>query len=58
VPLFYEYDEMILEIAVTSRSKFIITYNKSDFREAKEFGISVLNPFEFLNKLGVRNEHN
>lgn len=51
-------DEMILELAVTSQSKFIITYNKSDFREAKEFGISVLNPFEFLNKLEVRNEHN
>jgi putative PIN family toxin of toxin-antitoxin system len=51
-------DEMILELAVTSQSKFIITYNKSDFREAKEFGISVLNPAEFLNKLEVKNEHN
>jgi putative PIN family toxin of toxin-antitoxin system len=51
-------DEMILELAVTSQSKFIITYNKSDFREAKEFGISVLNPVEFLNKLEVANEHN
>jgi putative PIN family toxin of toxin-antitoxin system len=51
-------DEMILELAVTSQSKFIITYNKSDFREAREFGISVLNPVEFLNKLEAKNEHN
>ena len=47
-------DEMILELAVTSQSKFIITYNKSDFREAKEFGISVINPVEFLKKLEVK----
>jgi putative PIN family toxin of toxin-antitoxin system len=51
-------DEMILELAVTSQSKFIITYNKSDFREAGEFGISVLNPVEFLKKLEAKNEHN
>jgi putative PIN family toxin of toxin-antitoxin system len=51
-------DEMILELAVTSQSKFIITYNKSDFREAREFGISVVNPVEFLKKLEAKNEHN
>jgi hypothetical protein len=28
------------------------------FREAKEFGISVLNPLEFLKKLEVTYEHN
>jgi len=50
-------DEMVLEVAVTSQSKFIITYNKSDFREAKEFGIVVLNPLELLNKLEVKNEY-
>jgi putative PIN family toxin of toxin-antitoxin system len=51
-------DEMILELAVTSQSKFIITFNKSDFREAREFGISVMNPVEFLNTMEAKNEHN
>ena len=30
-------DEMVLELAVTSQSDFIVTYNKKDFVEAKEF---------------------
>jgi putative PIN family toxin of toxin-antitoxin system len=51
-------DEMVLELAVTSQSHYIITYNTSDFREAKECGISVLNPVEFLKKLEVSHEHN
>ena len=51
-------DEMVLELAVTSQSRYIITYNKSDFREAVEFGIIVLSPAEFLKKLEETNEHN
>jgi putative PIN family toxin of toxin-antitoxin system len=45
-------DEMVLELAVTSRSDYIITFNKKDFREAKEFGITVYDPIEFLSRLG------
>jgi putative PIN family toxin of toxin-antitoxin system len=50
-------DEMVLEVAVASQSEFIITYNKSDFRKAKQFGVIILNPVEFLKKLEVKNEH-
>jgi len=45
-------DEMVLELAVTSRSDSIITFNKKYFREAKEFGIAAYDPIEFLSKLG------
>jgi predicted nucleic acid-binding protein len=44
---------MVLELAVVSGSKYIVTYNKSDFRDASEFGITVLDPKQLLQKLGV-----
>ena len=46
-------DDMVLELAVVSGSKYIVTYNKSDFRDAREFGITVLDPKQLLQKLGV-----
>ena len=47
-------DEMVLELAVTSQSDFIVTFNKSDFQEARKFGIDVVDPAEFLKKLEAR----
>jgi putative PIN family toxin of toxin-antitoxin system len=46
-------DDMVLEVAVASRSDFIITYNKTDFRDANTFGIGVLDPKQFLEILGA-----
>lgn len=41
-------DDHVLELAVNSLSKFIITYNKRDFRGAEKFGLEVLTAKEFL----------
>jgi hypothetical protein len=39
---------MILEVAVTSRCDFIVTYNKRDFVGAERFGIGVVDVREVL----------
>jgi predicted nucleic acid-binding protein len=44
-------DELILELALASSSSYIITHNRSDFREAEKFGLKVLTPGEFLRTL-------
>ncbi len=46
-------DDLVLELAVESRSEFIITFNKRDFRGCERFGIRALNPKEFLIERGV-----
>ncbi len=46
------FDDHVLEVAVASESRYIVSYNKKDFKEAGTFGIEVLGPFEFLKKLG------
>ena len=46
-------DDFILELAVESQSKYIITYNKKDFKGCNKFGIKILNPKEYLIKIGV-----
>jgi len=45
-------DDHVLELAVESGSKHIITYNIRDFSEAKHFGITVLTPRDFLQIIG------
>ncbi|MCF6324632.1 MAG: putative toxin-antitoxin system toxin component, PIN family [Gammaproteobacteria bacterium] len=45
-------DDLVLEVAVESESKVIVTYNKKDFVGVDEFGIKVLTPKEFLEKRG------
>jgi len=45
-------DDMVLELAVASKSNFIITYNKRDFKGSEDFGIKALTPKEFLKKIG------
>lgn len=45
-------DDMVLELAVTSNSKSIVTFNKKDFYGSESFGITVLTPGEFLKKIG------
>lgn len=46
-------DDMVLELAVASRSRFIVTYNQRDFTQAVQFGIEPLVPEELLRRLGV-----
>ena len=45
-------DDLILELAVTSGSHSIVTWNTRDFEGASEFGIEVLTPAGFLKRLG------
>jgi len=43
-------DDMILELAVASESRYIITHNLKDFRGIEEhFGITPVTPGKFLN---------
>lgn len=46
-------DEVFLELAVTSGCDYIITYNKRDFVQAKQFNVGILTPKEFLGKTGA-----
>lgn len=45
------YDDHILELVIHSHSKYIIAYNKKDFKEAEHLGIVSLTPAEFMNKI-------
>ena len=46
-------DDLVLEVAVESRSKYIITFNNKAFKGIGKFGVKVLTPREFLIELGV-----
>lgn len=41
-------DDMVLEVAVASQSKYIVTYNLRDFKGIDCFGIQALTPANFL----------
>lgn len=41
-------DDMILELAVRANCKYIVTYNKADFRGVDKFGIKSATAKEFL----------
>ncbi|MDJ1168334.1 putative toxin-antitoxin system toxin component, PIN family [Roseofilum sp. BLCC_M154] len=45
-------DDMILELAVKAGCNSIITYNLRDFAGVEEFGVTVLEPLEFLLLMG------
>jgi putative PIN family toxin of toxin-antitoxin system len=44
-------DEMVLEAAVASRSRALVTHNIKDFRGSETFGVHVLTPGEFLRRV-------
>lgn len=46
-------DDMVLELAVASRSDFIVTHNLRDFTGIEEFGIQAITPQQFLKEIGV-----
>jgi predicted nucleic acid-binding protein len=41
-------DHMVLELAIESRADFIVTFNRRDFTPARQSGIRVATPAEFL----------
>jgi putative PIN family toxin of toxin-antitoxin system len=47
-------DDMVLEAAVASGAKYIVTHNTRDFAGAEKFGIRVLTPGDFLNAVRRR----
>ena len=46
-------DDLVLEVAVESQSKYIITFNKKDFKGIEKFGIEVVTPQEFMFERGI-----
>ena len=46
-------DDLVLEVAVESKSDFIISYNKKDFKNVSKFGLKLLTPQEFLKLIKV-----
>jgi hypothetical protein len=42
---------MVLECAVASGSRFIVTHNVKDFRRTGELGVTAVTPGEFLKQL-------
>ena len=44
-------DDMVLECAVASGSRYLITHNLRDFRKITELGVEPLTPAEFLARL-------
>lgn len=45
-------DDMVLEVAVASRARYIVTYNGKDFAATRRFGIEAVTPRAFLEVLG------
>ncbi len=45
-------DDHVLELAVKSNSRFIVTFNKRDFAGADQFRIALASPAEYLQHLG------
>jgi predicted nucleic acid-binding protein len=41
-------DDMVLELAVAAKSKYIVTYNFKDFSNIQKFGIEAITPGKFL----------
>ena len=46
-------DDLVLEIAVKSQSKYIVTFNKKDFKGCEKFGIEAITPMEFIREKGI-----
>ena len=42
------FDDHVLELAIASGSRYIITFNKKDFKNIQEYGIKAITPKEFL----------
>ncbi len=47
-------DAFILELAIRSNAKYIVTYNSKDFASAADFGITLISPRAFLDLIEER----
>ena len=45
-----QFDDHILEVAIHSNSRYIVTHNRKDFRNIEQFGIRALSPKAFFEK--------
>jgi len=45
-------DDFILELAFSSSTDYIVTYNTNNFKRAKSFGINTITPKDFLQTIG------
>jgi predicted nucleic acid-binding protein len=45
-------DDMVLELAVEARCRYLVTFNVRDFTGAEQFGIEVVTPKQFLQIIG------
>jgi len=45
-------DDMVLELAVGSNAKFIVTHNTKDFGGTQQFAVRVVTPRVFLSEIG------
>ncbi|MBA4388922.1 MAG: putative toxin-antitoxin system toxin component, PIN family [Verrucomicrobia bacterium] len=48
----HEADQFVLDLAVASRARFIVTYNKRHYVGAGAYGVEAIAPYEFLRFLG------
>jgi putative PIN family toxin of toxin-antitoxin system len=46
-------DEMVLELAVASGCKRIVTFNSRDFKGSEQFGVTLETPGQFLKRIGA-----
>jgi putative PIN family toxin of toxin-antitoxin system len=45
-------DDMVLELAVVSNAKYIVTFNTADFKGIEKFGLKAIKPRDFLKEIG------
>lgn len=45
-------DDMVLELAVASRARYVVTFNEKHFAAAGRFGIQIVTPKAFLSVIG------
>ena len=46
-------DDMVLELAVEAGCKYIVTFNVRHFKGVEQFGVTAVQPGEFLKLIGV-----
>lgn len=46
-------DDHLLEVAVESNSKYIVTFNIADFKGVEKFGVQAVTPQKYLKLIGI-----
>jgi predicted nucleic acid-binding protein len=44
-------DDHVLELAVASQVKKIVTFNVKDFKDVDQFGVKIINPKQLLEEI-------